>query len=161
MKYALIQAGAIIRTAELDAAPALAPEKGLQWLRLIEAPRPRIDVMTQGIRPAAPLIDGESVEVRWEVFPLPAEKVAENVAAMTPSLVTMRQARLALLAAGKLAAVDAAIDALPEPAKSAARIEWEYSAEVHIDSGIVAALGPALGLSVEQIQTLFTEAATL
>ena len=42
----------------------------------------------------------------------------------------MRQARRALLAVGKLGAVDAAIAAMPEPQRSAARIDWEYSTAV-------------------------------
>ena len=52
------------------------------------------------------------------VFAAPAPRV--------PAAVTMRQARLALLGANLLSSVDTAIDALPEPTKSAARIEWEY-----------------------------------
>lgn len=78
-----------------------------------------------------------------------------------PTSVTMRQARIALLGAGKLAAVDAAIDALAEPTKTAARIEWEYSSEVQRHNGFVAALGPALGLSAAQIDALFIAAAAL
>lgn len=76
-----------------------------------------------------------------------------------PTRVTMRQARLALLGAGKLAVVDAAIDGMPEPQKSAARIEWEYSTEVQRNNGFVAALGPALGMTEEQIDALFVAAA--
>lgn len=78
-----------------------------------------------------------------------------------PQVVTMRQARLALLGAGLLAQVDAAIDALPEPQKSAARIEWDYSSEVHRSRAFVQQLGHALGLSDEQLDGLFTQAAAL
>lgn len=78
-----------------------------------------------------------------------------------PQSVTMRQARLALLGAGKLAMVDAAIDSMPEPQKSAARIEWEYSNEVQRHNGFVAALGPALGMTAAQIDALFIAAAKL
>lgn len=78
-----------------------------------------------------------------------------------PQSVTMRQARLALLQAGLLAQVDTAIDALPEPDKSAARIEWEYSQEVHRDRPFVAMLAPALGLDDEALDALFIHAATL
>lgn len=80
---------------------------------------------------------------------------------VVPSSVTMRQARLALLGAGKLADVQTAIDALPEPTKTAAMIEWEYSNEVQRHNGLVASLGPALNLTSEQIDTLFIEAAKL
>ena len=78
-----------------------------------------------------------------------------------PTRVSMRQARLALLGAGALAAVDAAIDAMPEPQKSAARIEWEYAAEVRRDNAFVAGLAPALGMTDAQVDALFVAAAAL
>ena len=86
---------------------------------------------------------------------------ANQPPAVVPQVVTMRQARLALLGAGLLAQVDAAIDALPEPQKSAARIEWDYSSEVHRNHPFVQQLGHALGLNDEQLDALFTQAATL
>ena len=54
----------------------------------------------------------------------------------------MRQARLALLGAGKLAEVNTAIAAMPGAAGEAARIEWEYSGEVHRDKALIQALAP-------------------
>ena len=78
-----------------------------------------------------------------------------------PEVVTMRQARLALLGAGVLAGVEAAIDGLPEPQRSAARIEWEYSGEVQRHAGLVAAMAPALGMTEAQIDALFLAAAAL
>jgi hypothetical protein len=78
-----------------------------------------------------------------------------------PKSVTMRQARLALLGAGKLADVDTAIAALSEPTRTAAQIEWEYSNEVQRSNGIVSQLGPALGLTEAQIDALFVVAAAL
>lgn len=75
-----------------------------------------------------------------------------------PRAVTMRQARLALNAAGLLSSVEAAINALPEPTKTQALIEWEYSNEVQRTNGIVAQLGPALGLSEAQLDALFSAA---
>ena len=88
-----------------------------------------------------------------DLNPLPAPLV--------PQVVTMRQARLALLGAGKLAAVEAAINGLPEPSKSAARIEWDYSNEVQRHNGLVPMLGPALGLTTAQIDQLFIAAGGL
>lgn len=90
-----------------------------------------------------------------------AQPAAAVVAPVVPASVTMRQARLALMAAGKLAAVEAAIDALSDPTKTAARIEWEYSNEVQRHNGLVAALGPALSLTSDQIDALFIGAAKL
>jgi hypothetical protein len=81
--------------------------------------------------------------------------------AIVPAKVTMRQARLALLAAGLLDDVEAAIDALPEPPRRAARIEWEFSSEVFRDRDFVLMLGQALGLDSEEMDALFIEAATL
>lgn len=79
-----------------------------------------------------------------------------------PSEVTMRQARLALLAAGKLDDVEAAIDALPEGVvRTAARIAWDYSSAVERNYGLVSTLGPLIGLSDEDIDALFIAAAAL
>lgn len=73
----------------------------------------------------------------------------------------MRQARLALLGAGKLAAVEAAIEALPEPQKTAAKITWEYSQEVQRSNGLVPSMAAALGLTDAQIDALFVAAKAL
>src|SRR5574343_647212 len=93
--------------------------------------------------------------------PFALAQTADENATLVPRAVTMRQARLALLGAGKLAAVDAAINSMAEPTKSAARIEWEYSGEVQRHNGFVAALGPALGLTEAQIDALFVAASKL
>lgn len=78
-----------------------------------------------------------------------------------PERVTMRQARLALNAAGKLAAVQAAIDAMQEPARTSARIEWEYSAEMRRAHPLIAQLAPALNMTAAQIDALFVSAQSL
>lgn len=75
--------------------------------------------------------------------------------------VTMRQARLALLGAGKLPAVNAAIAAMQGAQGEAARIEWEYSQEVQRDRGLVSALSSQLGMTEEQLDALFTAAAAI
>ena len=79
-------------------------------------------------------------------------------APVVPAIVSMRQARLALLSAGLLASVDAAIAALPSPQREAAQIDWEYATEVRHASPLIAALGPALGLTDAQIDALFIAA---
>ena len=78
-----------------------------------------------------------------------------------PAAVTMRQARLALLAAGKLSQVATAIASLPSPAKEQAGIEWEYSTEVQRHRPFVLQLGAALGLDDAALDALFTAAAAL
>lgn len=78
-----------------------------------------------------------------------------------PDSITMRQARLVLLGAGLLDQVEGAIDALPEPTRSAAHIEWEYAADMHRDHALIANLSAGLNLTGEQIDNLFKAAAAL
>lgn len=80
---------------------------------------------------------------------------------VVPEAISMRQARLALLGAGLLGAVDAAIAALPSPMRDAAQIEWEYATEVRRDSALIAQLGPALGLDDAQVDALFVTAGAM
>lgn len=88
-------------------------------------------------------------------------KTPEELAVPVPLVVTMRQARLALLAAGLMDDAEAALDALPSPQKEAARIEWEYATEVRRDWPFVALVATALGLTPEQVDALFIAAAEL
>lgn len=94
---------------------------------------------------------------RQELPDLPAIPSAPNI----PREVTMRQARLALHAAGKLSLVESAIEALPEPPKTAARIEWEYSNTVQRHNGFVSQIAPLIGMTESEIDSLFIQAATL
>jgi hypothetical protein len=73
----------------------------------------------------------------------------------------MRQLRLALLSADKLAQAQDAIDLLDEPARSVCRIEWEYATAVPRRGPLVAVLAPALGLSEALVDALFIDAARL
>lgn len=134
-RYALINAGVVVNVARAEPDwPGLADYD--QAVELAE---------DQAVAPGH-TFDGS-------VFAAPAPRV--------PAAVTMRQARLALLGANLLSSVDTAIDALPEPTKSAARIEWEYSNELQRGNALVAALTPALGLTSEQVDALFIAASTL
>lgn len=76
-----------------------------------------------------------------------------------PQKVTARQARRALDAVGKLGLIAPAIDALPEPQRSHARIDWEWAADIERDSEFVVVLGPILG-SPAEVDALFALAAT-
>jgi hypothetical protein len=96
------------------------------------------------------VVDGDSFAA-----PAPAEPPPP------PSIVSMRQARLALLGAGLLDKVTAAIGALPSPQKEAAQIEWEFAATVDRASPMVAMLSQSLGLDRAQLSELFATAATL
>lgn len=72
----------------------------------------------------------------------------------------MRQARLALLEAGRLAAVNAAIAAMPSPQKEAAQIEWEFASHVERQSPFLQGLAAAINLDGADLDQLFILAAS-
>jgi hypothetical protein len=77
--------------------------------------------------------------------------------APVPQTVTMRQANRALLAAGLLDAVNAAIAQSPREAQ----IDWERAQDVERDNPLVASLAGVLGLDSAALDNLFTVAAGL
>ena len=81
------------------------------------------------------------------VPPMPAPTI--------PQIVSMRQARLALLQRELLPTVDAAVAAMTGAAGDAARIEWEFSGSVYRDQPIVVALSSVLGLTSSDLDDLF------
>ena len=84
----------------------------------------------------------------WVAAPLPV-----------PAMVTMRQARLALLQNGMLTQVNDAVANMPGAQGDTARIEWEFSSTVERNWPLVQALGAAIGLTEQQLDDLFTAAA--
>jgi len=100
----------------------------------------------------APPADGAEIWDGIQFSPAPAQ---------APQEVSMRQARLSLLARGVLGQVDAAIDSLPSPDREAARIEWDYSSVVARDSPLVEMMGAVLGLDESALDELFITAARL
>ena len=149
--------------------PFVAPEG---YVFVFPTPQPEFNPVTQRVQETTPVLTIKGhYEQQWEVqelFSTQAEKDAAIAAdieakrkASVPSSVTMRQARLALLGAGLLARVDAAINGLPSPQKEAARIEWEYATEVQRSSGLVPMMRVALGLDDAALDALFIGAAAL
>jgi len=90
-----------------------------------------------------------------------AAREAEALQPDVPQEVSMRQARLALLARSVLGEVDTAIDSLPSPDREAARIEWDYSSVVARNSPLVVMMGAALDLDDDALDELFISAASL
>lgn len=74
-----------------------------------------------------------------------------------PTVVSMRQARLALLQGGYLATVNAAI----AQGGQADQITWEYATEVDRSDPLVANMALALNLTETDLDNLFTLAASL
>lgn len=76
--------------------------------------------------------------------------------------ITPRQARQALVLSGiSLESIESAMDLLPEPMKSMAKIEWEYSTAFIRTNQLMDTMGAMLGLTVDQIDQLFIFGAKL
>lgn len=135
-RFAIIDAGRVINHAEADADFAA----------------------SQGWVPA----DWSSIGDLWDGENFTPAPPAPPAPPVVPAAVTMRQARLALLGAGLLDDVDAAIASIPdETTRRAAQIEWEFSNEVQRNNSFTALLGAGLGMSSAQIDALFIQAAAL
>lgn len=98
---------------------------------------------------------GAFLQTDWE------QMRADEMRARVPQSVTMRQARLALHAAGLLTSVDAAIAGMAEPDKTLASITWEFAQTVDRGFGMVPALAASLGMTEVQIDDLFIAASQL
>jgi hypothetical protein len=150
-----------------------------EYKLVFSAPKPEHTAIIQTAREVTPILtDKGHYEQQWEVVDTfsdytdeegvlhtkAEQEAAAQLAAFkatVPTAVSMRQARLALLGTNKLADVDAAIAAMPSPQKEAAQIEWEYATEVKIDSELVLGLITALGLTEQETDELFIQAASL
>lgn len=76
--------------------------------------------------------------------------------------VTPRQIRQALILSGiSLEQIETALDSLPEPTRSLAKIEWEYSIAFKRDRPLVIQVGQMLGWTSEQLDDLWKFANTL
>jgi hypothetical protein len=110
--------------------------------------------------PNAFIYDGEYSRDLWvENGKVSIVEFIEQVA--IPNVVTMRQARLALLGADLLDDVNSVISSLPSPQKEVAQVEWEYAQDVQRNQPLVLMLLPALGLTDEEADQLFIKAAKL
>jgi len=76
---------------------------------------------------------------------------------IVPASVTMRQARLQLLAIGKLAEVDTAVATMGQDAQ----IAWDYSSVVERNHALIAPMQALLGYTEAQMDELFIAAAKL
>lgn len=78
-----------------------------------------------------------------------------------PSVIANWRAKAVLSIAGILPAVDAALNALPDPDKTVALAAWNGGAEVYRNGPTVAAAIAALGLSDAEVDAMFVQAAAL
>lgn len=78
-----------------------------------------------------------------------------------PQIVTMRQACRALHDAGLLSTVEGAIDAMDEPERTLASIDWLRAREVRRDNALVQQLASVLDLDDAALDALFVAAAAV
>jgi len=78
-------------------------------------------------------------------------KIYRDIPSVTP-----RQIRQALILSGiSIAQIESALDSLPEPIKSLAKTEWEYSNAFERNRPLVEQMGAMLGWSSEQLDNLW------
>jgi hypothetical protein len=71
------------------------------------------------------------------------------------------KARIVLHRSGLLKLVEEAIDSMPEPQRTEAKIRWEFETTINRHDELAVALGKMLGLDDEKLDALFFEAASL
>lgn len=87
---------------------------------------------------------------------------SQETSITVPKIITMRQARLQLLALGLLDDVEEAIANISDATtKRTVQIEWEYAKDVERNSPTILLLAKAIGMDEEALDNLFIEAAKL
>jgi hypothetical protein len=103
----------------------------------------------------------ETTEEEWQAQLLPYA-TPKAVPVKTYKDVTPRQIRQALILSGiTLSQIDDAINSLPEPTQSLARVEWEYSIAFQRNRPLVAQVAQMLQWTSEQVDALWELAGTL
>lgn len=91
-----------------------------------------------------------------------AEYSADPSVEVIPPSVTPRQIRQALVISGvSISSIEAAINSLPEPKKSLALIEWEYSTAFIRTNPLVSQIGLILSWNKAQLDDLWKLAGSL
>lgn len=141
--------------------PFVAPA---EYAYVFPAPPPTYDAITQRAQEEPPVITIKGTwEQQWtvvEMYKTQEERDAAIAAALkarVPTSVSMRQAELALLAAGLLDDIEALIASLPREDQ----ITWKRATVVERPNPLVAYVQNINGLTDLQIDDLFIQAATL
>lgn len=136
-RYALVdQDGTIVNRIVLDDVNSWKPDEGFI---IVEE--------TTSLEIGGRLVDGKYTPPKSD--PLPELPFILSV--------TPRQARIALLQAGLLDQVEAAVDA----SGGSAKITWEYATVISRDDALIKNIGDTLGLTDAAIDLLFKKAAAI
>lgn len=147
--------------------------ESLGYTKVVETPRPDVTAVQIASQNGVEVLSDGTVQTVWKVQDMfsdildadgvtviktKADQEAEYLAPKVPEVVTMRQARLALLQANLLTAVQ---DAIANGSDEAMKIEWEYATEVRRDWASLISLAAALNMSDAELDGLFILAGTL
>lgn len=138
-------------------------------VRVIVTGAPEHDHKTHYAVEAEPIFseDRSRWEQTWKLVAKTEEDIEADRKADVPSVVSMRQGRLAMLstpyAGGTLLdVIESMLASIPDASQQrAAKIDWEYAQEIRRDFPLVQQLTAQLGLTERQIDDLFVLAGTL
>jgi hypothetical protein len=142
LNNSILAAGEFTETdAEIQTSDAIYPKHVIEGYQILD-----IDV-PEGFTPQGYEYQNGAIVAKPIIAPKPE----------VPQSISMRQARLALLAADLLDDVDTMIKAIGR----AAAITWEFATEVERTNELIAAVQEAKGLTDEQIDEMFIAASKL
>lgn len=103
-------------------------------------------------------LPNETTEEQWQEKLAEYSKIPEKIF----KEVTPRQIRLALIYAGLgLEDIEAALNLMPEPQKTIAKINWEWAVSFERNNPLVEGVGQILGWSSSQLDELWELASKL
>lgn len=115
-----------------------------------------------------PVCEESFIKKKWDYLNLKwAEGATENEIiehnrSLLPNIVSQRQLRTQLVLNGfNLDSIQTAINELTEPNKSIAQIAWDYAITFERDSPLLMCLASNLGLTIDEVDTIFLNASKL
>lgn len=81
---------------------------------------------------------------------------------IVPEKISSRQLRSQLILQGfNLETIEQALNQLPEPNRSLAKVDWEYATNFYRNNAMIVAVGQLLQLTEDQIDNIFRQGALL
>lgn len=97
-----------------------------------------------------------------------AEEIAQmeamqvEIEEIVPEKISSRQLRSQLILQGfNLETIEQALNQMPEPNRSLAKVDWEYATNFYRNNAMILAVGQLLNLTEEQIDNIFIQGALL
>ncbi len=163
-KYGLVANGELVRMAD-----STTPPHG-DWRLFKDSSKPKYDPETEDLVEVAPLIESDGIARRWQVLTLAERRPGasavhiepvKNDESHVPQEVPLWAFRAVLTIQGIAPQVEGLINALPEPQKTVANVQWVYGNYIVRSHPLIQACGSQLGMTEAQIDEVFRAAATL